>query len=187
MAIVSGLTEVQVINPIRTEATPKSSPKISITEHRRRPFDVIKRFLYHKSEARNQAQEIQLGDDLTNQIRGFDRAVSILKKIKDPEVLGIIAAGAIGALGIIIRSSELGQVALMAGGAVVGAGVGKGPKEKIIGAVAGATAGVLVSEGLHNIPVDHNTASATLSVGDDLLVPVGKGVVAGLGKIKANR
>jgi hypothetical protein len=173
MAIATSSIELQ-INPTVVESTPQTSA----IEHNRRPLlDTFKGFFHRNADTSvvNKAQEVQSESDLAKQIRGFDRAVSMLKKVREPEFAGGIAAGAIGLLGMITGSSELSQAALMAGGAVVGAGFGETPKQRILGALTGAVVGAGAIEVVNNLPANHNAIAAGLSVADDAL-PIAAGI-----------
>ena len=92
----------------------------------------------------------------------FDKARSLIKRIKDPEVAGFVTAATLGALGMITQNAELAQLALIAGGATMGMGRGEGVKGKVAGAILGGAGGALASEALHD-----PTLSSAASVLDD--------------------
>jgi hypothetical protein len=166
------------VNPIRIEEAPELTSQAAVSDHNRRPLlDTFKGFFHRNADTSvvNRSQEVQSESDLTKQIRVFDRAVSMLKKVREPEFAGGIAAGAIGALGIITGSGELGFVALVTGGAAVGAGFGETPKQRILGALTGAAVGAGAIEVVNNLPANHNAIAAGLSVADDAL-PIAAGI-----------
>jgi len=72
MTSATGLAEFQINSEVAGK-TPESTPQTPAVEHNRKPLGMIKGLFTRNSEARDQAQEIQLGTALINQIRVFDK------------------------------------------------------------------------------------------------------------------